>query len=168
MGRVVIDHVVKSEVDVDEYHNELVARETLKAGLRHIANHFIRRESIWRAAGGDKFKYMNFGQDLDGTYGELPLHACMFHWFANTLSNYSRITGLIHCLATRVVSRADLGIKARSKTVKDAVDEYVNGVSEIAAPIKWRNKVSAHFAITDPRADNLATLDMSVVFPVRA
>jgi hypothetical protein len=31
----------------------------------------------------------------------------------------------------------------------------------------WRKKVFAHFAIADPRTeDNIATLDMSVIFPV--
>ncbi|MGA2911880.1 MAG: hypothetical protein ABSE17_04615 [Candidatus Levyibacteriota bacterium] len=30
----------------------------------------------------------------------------------------------------------------------------------------WRNKVTAHFAKTDPREESLATLEASVMFPV--
>ncbi len=61
----------------------------------------------------------------------------------------------------------DLRDASKFKQVKKAIDDYVIGIAELDRVRVWRNKVFAHFAITDPfKDDNIATLDMSVIFPV--
>ena len=92
----------------------------------------------------------------------------LFHWFAVSACNYARLVGLVHGLQLNEISRADLRDETRFQHVKDTVKKYVNKVGELADVLRWRNKVAGHFAITDPRAgkkdaDNIATLDMSVM-----
>ena len=44
--------------------------------------------------------------------------------------------------------------------------ERVKNVIEIKEVLLWRNKIAAHFAITDPRKDdNIATLEASLFYP---
>jgi hypothetical protein len=51
--------------------------------------------------------------------------------------------------------------------IRKACNEYINGINELSEVLKWRHKVSAHFALTDPRKDdNIATLEASVIDPV--
>ncbi len=62
--------------------------------------------------------------------------------------------------------RQKLGIDCIT-TVKESVDGYINAIPELYDVVVWRNKVGAHFAITAPhKSDNIATLDMSIMFPV--
>ncbi|MEX2598627.1 MAG: hypothetical protein WD533_03115 [Dehalococcoidia bacterium] len=73
------------------------------------------------------------------------LVACAFHWYAVSVCNYVRLVGW-------------LANEQDSKRARD----YVQGVlPEISI---WRNKVAAHFAITDPRNDDTpADLAMSTM-----
>ena len=70
--------------------------------------------------------------------------SCQFQWYAVSAYNYARLVGwLIY------------GDTVQAKA-------YVNRVMPNIA--KYRNKVAAHFAITDPRKDdNVATLSASVM-----
>lgn len=70
--------------------------------------------------------------------------SCQFQWYAVSAYNYAQLVGwLVY------------GDTAQAKT-------YVNRVMPNIA--KYRNKVAAHFAITDPRKDdNVATLSASVM-----
>jgi hypothetical protein len=112
-------------------------------------------------------QFSSFGQDFDGTKTALRSIACHFHWFGNSICNLARLAGFIRAMHTGCFTRADLNNSAKYKTVKNEVDGYVDGVRELADVKVWRDKVGAHFAITDPRkTDNVATLDMSVIFPV--
>lgn len=88
---------------------------------------------------------------------------CCFHWFSNTLSNYLRFIGLIELLNQNNWTFDD--ILTNRQTVKRHCSNYVRSV--IPDIYKWRNKVSAHFSITDPRSDdNIADLEYSVIYHV--
>ena len=59
------------------------------------------------------------------------------------------------------------GDPTKFKAIKESVDRYAHGVPELESVVVWRNKVAAHFAITHPfKHDDIATLGMSVMFPV--
>lgn len=89
-----------------------------------------------------------------------------FHWFGNSLCNYARLTGYIVARERGHVTDADLQLDPERKKIKAACDNYVKTLPEIQKVLKWRNKVSAHFALTDPRKDdNIATLDESIIYP---
>jgi hypothetical protein len=57
-------------------------------------------------------------------------------------------------------------IRTEPGEVRRLVKEYVDSVDEIIAVKVWRNKVSAHFAITDPRNENPAILYHSIMQPI--
>jgi hypothetical protein len=57
--------------------------------------------------------------------------------------------------------------KEEYKHVTVACKEYIKSVDEIRDVVTWRNKVAAHFAITDPHEeDNPMTLETSIMYPV--
>ena len=80
------------------------------------------------------------GEILDG----LPtgLLSCAFQWYAVSACNYAQLVGW---LATH-----------NPEAAKDYMKKVMPRVSQ------FRNKVAAHFAITDPRRDNEADLAASV------
>jgi hypothetical protein len=84
-----------------------------------------------------------------------------------SVCNFARLVGFINGLEKKLFTREDLDAKANFPKIKKVVDNYANSLIELEKVRVWRNKVSSHFAITDPYPDdNIATLDMSVVFPV--
>ncbi len=91
----------------------------------------------------------------------------MFHWFGVSVYNVARLAGFVRGLAKKEFTRADLQDASRFNAVRASVNAYVKSLPELAAVLVWRHKVGAHFAITAPQdGDNIATLDMSVTFPV--
>ncbi len=167
MSTTTLDAVACVTIDTAEHFNECRTLQMLSTGLMRIADDLRRRESAWEQATGGKVQFHVYGLDIDGTKGNLDLIACLFHWFGVSLVNYARLVGFIRALSNQDFTRSDLCDPARFKNITSIVDSYVKAVSELDAVLKWRNKVGAHFAITAPyNNDNVATLDMSVMFPV--
>lgn len=167
MQNLTLDTVAAVKIDAADYFNECRTLRFLSVGLARIADILGRREQAWENATGGKVKFHAYGRDIDGSRDNLDLIACLFHWFGVSLVNYARLVGFISGLSNNRFSRADLSDPSKFKTIRSVVDMYVKGVSELDAVLKWRHKVGAHFAITAPRSDdNVATLDMSVMFPV--
>lgn len=73
--------------------------------------------------------------------GELNHVWCCHHWYATTLCNHGR---LVAKLANASDHRA-----------------YMRGVAP--SVVKYRDKVAAHFAFTDPRSDNEADQERSLL-----
>lgn len=91
---------------------------------------------------------------------------CLFHWYGVSLCNYARLVGFVYGVATGAVPKVPETDSDRKK-IKKWCDECVKKVKEMSEVVRWRNKIAAHFAVTDPhREDNVATLDMSVISPV--
>ena len=94
---------------------------------------------------------------------DMGLLSCASGWFCLSLTNYLRIIALCQLLVDSGVGIEQIpgGRKQVSKHCKDFVSDIVPEVQ------RWRNKVSAHPAITDPRSkDNVATLAASVMWPI--
>ena len=167
MSSTTLDTVARVTIDASEHFNEVRTLQMLSAGLMRIADDLRRRESAWEQANGGKVNLHVYGLDIDGTKGNLDLIACLFHWFGVSLVNYARLVGFIKALSNKDFTRSDLNDPAEFKKITLIVDTYVKAVTELDAVLRWRNKVGAHFAITAPyKDDNVATLDMSVMFPV--
>ena len=164
---VKIDLLDGVEVTRQDYFNEIVALRTLFRGLKHLSTMIKRKEVAFAKAGGDKVNLISFGAPNPEEQEFLDTVACFFHWFGISVCNYVRLVGFIRGLASGDFVRADLKDSAKFTQIKRSIEAYVASVAEIDAVRIWRNKVFAHFAITDPfRDDNIATLDMSIVFPI--
>jgi hypothetical protein len=87
-----------------------------------------------------------------------------FNWYALTLVNYLRALGLIEFLISEKLAFSSLLDRSIANKVRTHCGEYViEAIPEIHA---WRNKVSAHYAATDPRKDNIGTLMQSLMDPI--
>lgn len=163
---VVLDGIEPLKVVRQAYFNEIGSLRTLFNGLSELCASVKRREVAFEKAGGDKVKVMVFGSAMESQQS-LDVTACMFHWFGLSLCNYARLIGYIRGLHRGDFTRSDLTDKKAVDKVRTSIEGYVSSIPELAAVKVWRNKVFAHFAITDPyKDDNISTLDMSVIFPV--
>jgi hypothetical protein len=162
----IIDKILSIEIDPDKYNNEFNALMQLKTGLLALYNNVrpFELQILEKTAG----KRVLFFGESDLVPKEVDnLLPCFFHWFGNTLCNYARLTGYIAVREQGHVTDEDLQLEPERKKIKEACDNYVKTLPEISEVLKWRNKVSAHFALTDPRKDdNIATLEASIIYPV--
>lgn len=143
---MILDHIenlVLSDDDAKqhEYSTEALAR--LADGLFWIDEDVRRIEKYTTTRARKKnVEIATAGGILENT--PLGRLSCQFQWYAVSAYNYAQLVGwLVY------------GDTTQAK-------EYVNRVMPNIA--KYRNKVAAHFAITDPRKDdNIATLSASVM-----
>lgn len=164
---VTIDFCERVKVARADYFNELRSLRTLHTGMRRLCEMVKRPEAAFETATGGKVKMFSFGGASPDEDKFLDAVACFFHWFGISACNYVRLVGFIRGLSLGHFSRADLKDTTKFKSIKSVIDDYVEGIAELESVRIWRNKVFAHFAITDPyKDDNIATLDMSVIFPV--
>jgi hypothetical protein len=165
--KITLDHTAQLSVSTDSGANELGTLQSLALGLNLIAGTIWRHEERLRAAEPPGTRTFFFGHRPGTDRRETLLLPCYFHWFGVSLCNYARLTGFLVALDQGAITREDFATAGGRRRVASACKDYVNGLSEISAVLIWRNKVAAHFAITDPRPDdNLSTLDMSVMHPV--
>ena len=164
-----IDYLVPTQISKDIGPNELGTLDCLAMGLNLIAATVWQIEEPLRCRDREaNLRTAHFGNVPGTDPRQILLLPCYFHWFGVSLCNYIRLVGFLAALKSGAVSRQDLEDKGGGhKRIGEACKAYVNGVTEIQEVLIWRNKVAAHFAITNPRGDdNLSTLDMSVMYPV--
>jgi hypothetical protein len=167
MPNVTLDAIAGVSIGHNNFVNEQRTLQMLSTGLVGIARHIKQRELAWQAKFSAKLKIQLYGLDVDGTKDNLDQVACLFHWFGVSLCNYARLVGFVRGLSMNDFTRTDLSDPTKFKTVKESVDGYINAIPDLYDVVVWRNKVGAHFAITAPhKSDNIATLDMSIMFPV--
>jgi hypothetical protein len=87
---------------------------------------------------------------------------CAFNWFSVTLVTYLRLIGLIDLMWQKKWKSSDVAEPANRKAIRLHCSGYVQeAVPDI---YRWRNKVAAHAAATDPFAgDTLGTLEQSIM-----
>jgi len=90
---------------------------------------------------------------------------CAFNWFSVTLVNYLRLVALVDLMAKNSWNSAALADSGHRAVIRKHCTDYVRGV--VPEIYTWRNKVSAHFAATDPFSDDsLGTLEQSIMNPI--
>lgn len=98
-----------------------------------------------------------------------PVLGSIFNWFSVTIVNYLRLIALVDLMAKNNWQSGALANPSNLDEIKKHCGAYVlNVIPEIQ---RWRNKVVAHFAATDPRftakdSDTLATLELSIMNPI--
>lgn len=163
---VSLDTVENLEVDPQKHFNEVRSLQQMAHGLLSLATGIRRREQRY-AELAKKIIFTQFGGTSDEEIADLNLVACIFHWFGVSTINYARLVGFIRGLEMNAFTRGDLKDASKFKDISKVVKAYVESIPDVAPVLVWRNKVAGHFAITDPiPSDNIATLNMSVMFPV--
>jgi hypothetical protein len=91
-----------------------------------------------------------------------PIVPCAFNWFSVTIVNYLRLVALVDLMAKNQWKSDALADPANRQVIKNHCTDYVrDAIPEI---YRWRNKVAAHFAATDPFKDDLlGTLEQSIM-----
>lgn len=167
MSRCILDAKDGLTVDVETYQNECRTLRVMSKGLRELARNVKERESQWDAISCGTIMCSSYGTDFDGTREHLERFECYFHWFANSVCNFARLVGMVRGLANEAFDRNDLRSPHHHRKVTKFVDDYCDSVSELSNVRYWRNKVSAHFAITAPRRDDSGcSLELSIMAPV--
>lgn len=147
---MILDHVdglELSDQEVKTSANELTSLSYLFQGLAVLDRQVKQfEEELNSKFGGRQVAIMGNHPSLAAV--PQGMIACAFHWYAVSACNYSRLVGwLTHERDT------------------EKATEYVQQV--LPNTYLWRNKVAAHFAITDPRQDDsYADLLASVMFPI--
>jgi hypothetical protein len=161
-----IDKILNVKINPENYLNEFNALMQLKTGMIALYNSVRPTEIHISKQKNGKNLFLFGSNDLVPQQIEIMLPS-YFHWFGNSLCNYARLTGYIVAQEQGHVSNNDMQLEPARRKIKKACDAYVQGLPEIQEILRWRNKVSAHYAITDPRKDdNIATLDASIIYPV--
>ena len=164
----IIDYVAGYEISELDGINELATLNCLATGLEKLVQEVrVLEQPIQIYERNNRKKNFFFGSGFNLPIGAEQLLPCYFHWFGTSVCNYARLTGFLSGIATGVFSRNASLDTANYGLIKKHCDSYVDSISELE-PIKvWRNKVFAHFAMTDPRPkDNAALLDASVMSPI--
>lgn len=94
-----------------------------------------------------------------------PALGSVFNWYSISLMNYLRLIALVDLMQKKNWHDNDIADRANQGVISKHCKQYA---SEAAPDIyRWRNKVAAHFAVTDPRdSDTLATLKLTVMDPI--
>lgn len=157
IASIPLDRIDNLIAPIDRYHNELGTLKTLEVGILALVNSVWFREQKF-VGDGKTTTSLFFTEDAD-----TKIVSCIFNWFAISVCNYASLVGFIRALEKGGFSRKDLLDKKKGKKIADASKAYVKGIPELEKVLLWRNKVAAHYAITDPHDDNIATLDLSAM-----
>lgn len=163
-----IDYISGCDIPESDGVNELITLNCLAAGLATLTQQVrVLEQPIQTYEQEKKKKIFFWGFDFDLPPGAEQLLPCYFHWFGTSVCNYARLTGFLTGIATGAFFRSASMDPANYDLIKKHCDAYLNSIPELEPIIIWRNKVFAHFAMTDPRAkDNAALLDASVMSPI--
>ncbi|MES2667593.1 MAG: hypothetical protein V4712_15990 [Pseudomonadota bacterium] len=169
---ITVDHFLRVSVNPVDHNNEIYTLQCLASGISMLALQVKMIEEPIRAHELSNRKCMStFGFGGLEKFGVNPTTAqlltCYFHWYGLSICNYVRLVGFIKGLNEGRFSRSDASNPEKQSSVKNFCDGFFESIPEVQ-PIKvWRDKVFAHFSITDPRKrDNSALLEMSVMSPI--
>lgn len=163
--RKVIDTVNSIEIEISQYNNELQSLTHLQSGLIYLYNNVKHIETKITLENPD---LISFSLNAIGLPNEVfNLLPGFFHWYGISICNYARLIGFLVSREQGLITDSDLYPQPNIKKIKYHCDTYIKSINEIEQILKWRNKVAAHFALTDPRFDdNIATMEASIIYPV--
>jgi hypothetical protein len=168
---MIIDKVLNVEASESKYQNEIQTLQDLFYGLNFLYNAVKPWElKILENRPGKNITFQGVPPFfiMDGIPNTLLDYLpSTFHWFSTSLINYSRLTGFLVERIQNNITDEDVINFADKSIIKNACNNYVKNIPELRQVLKWRNKVSAHFALTDPyHDDNIATLQESIRNPI--
>ena len=156
MNKIKLDHIDNIFLDISNPPvSNLHALNFMPQGLFSLA-------ATVKVEEGKRIKRNGQAKTFE-MFGHIPpIIPCTFHWFSTSLVNYIRLIGLVELLNKENWKSEDISNPDNKQTIKNHCTDYVKKI--IPDIYTWRNKVSGHFAATDPFSnDNLGTLEASVM-----
>ena len=160
--QITLDWLLGIQIDPvrPPFKNFQVLNQTL-AGLKLLADYVRDLElNVIAQDPYAKGTFRAFSKDFPPTLGSV------FNWYSISLMNYLRLIALVDLMQRENWDENDIANPAKQSDIKDVCTNFAAN----AAPAvhRWRNKVAAHFAATDPKKndDSLATLKLTVMDPV--
>lgn len=167
---MIVDHILGTEADESKFINALGSLETIAAGISDIVDRTYLIERIvqdYENKARKKITFYGAGLHHIDEADELKI-INYFHWYGNSVCNYSRLIGLINAVHTNAIDLNDLGNPEKAKVISKQCGDYVRSIPELEPILFWRNKVFAHFAAASPiESDSAALLNVSMMSPVQ-
>ena len=140
-----IDNLRIAQLESDERFEELMALHRIGAGLWWLYGMVLDHERILLAESQvDDVQLAVVGGILENQ--PMEVLSCAFQWYAVSVCSYARLVGWL-----------TTGDSSKARDYIQKVMPRIYG---------FRNKVAAHLALTDPRNDNEADLETSVMTQV--
>jgi hypothetical protein len=160
MSTVVLDKVDNLIVDFSSFPiGNLHALEYLPRGMHLLADSVRRQEIALRQQPGGEHLVLC----ISPPFAELITN--WFGWFSISLVSYLRLIRLLALMAEKGWTTNDLRNAANRNAIKSICTAYIMSVAP--AIYRWRNKIAAHPAFTDPFVgDTIGTLELSIMVPV--
>ncbi len=156
-NKYILDHIENIYLNTNTFPiTNIHALHYLRLGIIKIA-HNVREEEL---------RVFNLYPDiiLSGAIENWDHLMNEFNWFSINLVNYVRLIGFIDIVNKEGYNRDDLA--GNNKEVRSKIKEHCKKYLIITIPdiYNYRNKISAHHALSDPfYNDNIATLESSVL-----
>ena len=155
---IILDHIDGISVDADRHINSLNVLRSLLLGMHYLAEITRRQEVSFLENQHGNTRTKSLMEITDNTL----MLGCMCDWFAISLVSYLRHVKLLDLMEVNEWEIADLSDNEVRKEVKRVCPLYIRSVVPVV--YKWRNKIAAHRAATDPRdSDSLTTLTYSTM-----
>jgi hypothetical protein len=137
-----IDGVRFSETDAPTLNYQELYN--LRAGILWLHGQVLPLEEKMRREG------LTFG--MGWPFFDEYLMSCFFHWFAVSLVNHCRLVGTMDFLRRRGLKDSALLDPKNAERSARHTKDYVKRVCPDV--LHWRDKVSAHFSLTDVREND--------------
>jgi len=157
MKSATLDYIDKIIVNLENSHtHNLDTLKYLGEGILFLANLIKKEEEILKK--GPYTKSTFFLGSSSNKF--LPN---VFNWFSISVTSYCRTVKFLDIMQKNNWTTKD--VFRNKQKIKDGCEEYIKKV--VPEIYTWRNKIAAHYAITDPKKeDNEATLEYSLLTPV--
>ena len=148
----VTDEEQNVSFDSEYFPNEVRNIYCLYHGMLEIYSYIYTLEKITIKSGGSNVG-INLEKDYKFPAGTNSLLPNWHHWFAINAVNFVRMIGWCRGVKDGEFNKPPYSL-SDSKKVKRYCRDYIYSNKEIQSILTWRNKVSAHPSLTDPRADD--------------
>lgn len=166
MNKVKIDYIKNIEIDLDNPPiSNIQALNYLESGIFYLVNAVGSME----IKSNNPESTINENEFIPGNSTQFywsnsnPHHNLIlnqFNWFVISCVSYIKTIGLIDIMTQKGWKTVD--IKNNIDEIKKYCSDYANEV--VPEILKWRNKISAHPSIVDPKPkDNLGLLEFSLM-----
>ncbi|MCG2585294.1 hypothetical protein [Massilia sp. TS11] len=160
-----IDDVLQVDIPDDlsnplrqEFHNHLGTLQSMACGLAQIYDS-VKAEELKEQ---EELKSYGKGVSVFKAFNDkLFLIEPRFHWYAVALMNFIRLNGVLCGLVKRDLSLSNLS--GDPAAFKDYSLKYSDSVLNGSAIKEWRNKISAHHALIDPKPSDVALIEALLI-----
>jgi hypothetical protein len=165
MSIITVDFIEQISADTNTMRPQIEMLQHLRAGLEELYTKCKLVENKIEISNKKLVQAQTFSLLFYTSmefYNALPTY---FHWFSVSTVNYTRLVGYLKGIQSGQIMAAGLDLSNRERQdIKNFCNDYLKSIKIIEPVEVYRNKVAAHFAITDPRSDdNFVTMNFSAI-----